>query len=308
MCVVEFGWNVLACMQRKSKIYIFKEHIHIYFCLFECRVLDVLQNLTSNIEMESSAHDWSLSSRNIALLVLRQVQLMASRIHCSLRRSRRHGTSPWLSNRRLTCSRLGNSTENRHLWSEVSGWLCVCLWGSSENRHLWSEVSGWLCVCLWGSSENRHLWSEVTGSVCICLWSRHLWGDVTDSLCVCLWSSSENSHLWGEVCCVFVFEEVQKIDTCGARSLVHCVSVFEAVQKTNSHLWGEVSCVLCAFLWNSSENRHLRREVSGSLCICCWNSSENYFCDMRSAVCVVSVEVKCFLTLETHGKRALEWR
>ena len=121
MCVVEFGWNVLACMQRKSKIYIFKEHIHIYFCLFECRVLDVLQNLTSNIEMESSAHDWSLSSRNIALLVLRQVQLMASRIHCSLRRSRRHGTSPWLSNRRLTCSRLGNSTENRHLWSEVSG-------------------------------------------------------------------------------------------------------------------------------------------------------------------------------------------
>ena len=121
MCVVEFGWNVLACMHKKSKIYFFKERVHIFFCLFECRVLDVLQNLTSNIEMESSAHDWSQTSRNIALLVLRQVQLMASRIHCSLRRSRRHGTSPWLSNRRLTCSRLGNSTENRHLWSEVSG-------------------------------------------------------------------------------------------------------------------------------------------------------------------------------------------
>ena len=157
MYVVEFGWHVLACMHKKSKIYIFKEQIHTFFYLFEYRVLDVLQNLTSKIEMKSSAHDWSLSSRNIALLVLRQVQLMASRIHCSLRRSRRHGTSPWLSNRRLTCSRLGNSTENRHLWSEVSGWLCVCFWSSSENRHLWREVTGSLCVCLWSSSENSHL-------------------------------------------------------------------------------------------------------------------------------------------------------
>ena len=65
--------------------------------------------------------------------------------------------------------------------------------------------------------------------------------------------------------CVFVFEAAQKTDTCGVRSLVqcvsvfeagtcgvmsliHCVFVFEAAQKTNSHLWGEVSCVLCAFL------------------------------------------------------------
>ena len=94
---------------------------------YHYRVLDVLQNLTTNFEVESSVHDWSQSSDNIALLVLRQVQLMASRIHCSLRRSRRLGTLPWLSNKQLTCSRLGNSTENRHMWSEVSGLCCVSL-------------------------------------------------------------------------------------------------------------------------------------------------------------------------------------
>ncbi|XP_076439680.1 adhesion G protein-coupled receptor A2-like [Babylonia areolata] len=81
------------------------------------RVLDVLQNLTTNIEADPGVQDWSQSSRNIALIVLREVELRASRVHCSLRRSRRQGQS-WLSGRQLTCSRLGNSSENRHLWSE----------------------------------------------------------------------------------------------------------------------------------------------------------------------------------------------
>ncbi|KAK7468009.1 hypothetical protein BaRGS_00036753, partial [Batillaria attramentaria] len=78
------------------------------------RVLDVLQNLTSTVQLEPAVRDWPLYSRNIALVVMRDVPLTASRVHCSLQYFRRHGPS----NTMMKCSRLGNSTENRHLWNE----------------------------------------------------------------------------------------------------------------------------------------------------------------------------------------------
>ena len=84
-----------------------------------CRMLDMLQNLTTNVEVDSAVSEWSYSSRNIAVMVLRQVQLSASRVHCSLARNGRRQELTVPTSRQFECSRLGNSSENRHMWNEV---------------------------------------------------------------------------------------------------------------------------------------------------------------------------------------------
>lgn len=102
------------------------------------RVLDVLQNFTANVVIDPPVRDWSFSSKNIAVVVLRDIPLTASRVHCSLRRSQ-HDSQAWFTNRVLSCSRLGNNSENRHLWSEV-GHIC-------ENYHSLGWF-GWVCSCV----------------------------------------------------------------------------------------------------------------------------------------------------------------
>ncbi|KAL8623643.1 hypothetical protein ACOMHN_051085 [Nucella lapillus] len=84
------------------------------------RVVEVLQNLTTNMAVDGAwrGRDWWQTSRNVAVIALRDVDLEASRVHCSLRRAPRQHALPWLSNRHLSCTRLGNSSQNRHLWSE----------------------------------------------------------------------------------------------------------------------------------------------------------------------------------------------